>query len=119
MSKMLALTRLAQQRRQLGDIRRGAPLGKLNHSTDLLWPAVAGSVIWIECRAPPQAFKWPWSWFFARRARILASHGQMRCRVCCPALVVIAKNVLKSASHGAGSLSARMLLGEKLRIRKG
>jgi hypothetical protein len=44
----------------------------------------------------------------------LVSHEQKRCRVCSPALVAIANNLLKTGSHGIGSLNARMLFGEAL-----
>jgi hypothetical protein len=37
-----------------------------------------------------------------------------RCRVCSPAPVAIANNVLKAARHGTRSLSATMLFGETL-----
>ena len=45
---------------------------------------------------------------------ILVSHGRTRCRLCWPAFVAIANNVLKAGRHGTGSLSARMLFGETL-----
>jgi hypothetical protein len=44
----------------------------------------------------------------------LVSHERKRCRVCSPAFVAIANNLLKAGSHGTGSLSARMLFGEAL-----